>query len=81
MKNKKAKIFILTAAIVSLMGIYSFNAAYSIEKNTPSSGNSIIDSTETKTYTCPMHPEITSDKPGDCPKCGMELESKENKDK
>jgi len=24
-------------------------------------------------YTCPMHPEIQSDKPGDCPKCGMEL--------
>lgn len=26
-------------------------------------------------YTCPMHPEIVSDKPGDCPKCGMALES------
>lgn len=24
-------------------------------------------------YTCPMHPEIMSDGPGDCPKCGMEL--------
>lgn len=26
-----------------------------------------------KIYTCPMHPEITSDKPGRCPKCGMDL--------
>ena len=26
------------------------------------------------TYTCPMHPEIVSDKPGACPKCGMALE-------
>ncbi len=25
-------------------------------------------------YTCPMHPEVQSDKPGDCPKCGMALE-------
>ena len=26
------------------------------------------------TYTCPMHPEVRSDKPGSCPKCGMALE-------
>ena len=25
-------------------------------------------------YTCPMHPEIIRDNPGDCPKCGMALE-------
>ena len=24
-------------------------------------------------YTCPMHPEIKSGKPGNCPKCGMKL--------
>ena len=24
-------------------------------------------------YTCPMHPEVVSDKPGQCPKCGMTL--------
>lgn len=33
-------------------------------------------------YTCEMHPEVKSDKPGKCPKCGMNLtkmESVENK--
>jgi len=25
-------------------------------------------------YHCPMHPEINSNKPGTCPKCGMDLE-------
>lgn len=24
-------------------------------------------------YTCPMHPEVVSDKEGKCPKCGMDL--------
>ncbi len=28
---------------------------------------------EKVTYTCPMHPEVVSDKPGSCPKCGMTL--------
>ena len=28
----------------------------------------------TSVYTCPMHPEVRSDQPGACPKCGMALE-------
>ena len=27
-------------------------------------------------YTCPMHPEVISNKPGQCPQCGMDLEIK-----
>ena len=27
-------------------------------------------------YTCPMHPEVEEDHPGECPKCGMALELK-----
>jgi len=33
------------------------------------------DSTKTfAAYACPMHPEITSDKPATCNMCGMDLE-------
>ncbi len=28
-------------------------------------------------YSCPMHPEVTSDKPGKCSKCGMDLKKSE----
>ena len=27
-------------------------------------------------YTCPMHPEVVQDTPGNCPKCGMKLVEK-----
>lgn len=30
-------------------------------------------------YTCSMHPEVISDQPGECPKCGMTLVKKEDK--
>jgi len=30
-------------------------------------------------YTCTMHPEVISDKPGKCPKCGMTLVAKKVK--
>jgi len=29
-----------------------------------------------KQYTCTMHPDILKDKPGICPKCGMDLVEK-----
>jgi Cu+-exporting ATPase len=31
------------------------------------------DDITTASYTCPMHPEIRQDHPGNCPKCGMTL--------
>lgn len=31
-------------------------------------------SSQSGTYTCPMHPEIIQNHPGSCPKCGMALE-------
>jgi hypothetical protein len=31
-----------------------------------------------KKYTCPMHPEVVTDKPAKCPKCGMALVEKKD---
>ena len=28
-------------------------------------------------YSCPMHSDVTSDKPGKCPKCGMDMKKME----
>src|ERR1700683_2928995 len=40
-------------------------------------GPTTVSSASGKTiYTCPMHPEVQQDHPGDCPKCGMVLELK-----
>jgi hypothetical protein len=47
------------------------------------STSSVSDTTKTKKvkpakvqYTCTMRPEVISDKPGKCPKCGMTLVKK-----
>lgn len=31
-------------------------------------------------YQCPMHPDVISDQPGECPKCGMKLERVDHKE-
>ncbi|SPZ92614.1 Cation efflux system protein CusB precursor [Sphingobacterium multivorum] len=53
-------------------------ALYSCNNNTEKTSHPDNSHTakNSPTYTCPMHPEVTSNKPGKCPKCGMELEQK-----
>ena len=34
-----------------------------------------------ETYKCPMHPEVISNEPGKCPKCGMDLQIVEKEEK
>jgi len=46
----------------------------------PTSDNHQHEATQKK-YTCPMHPEVSSDQPGKCPKCGMNLVLKEDHSK
>ena len=41
---------------------------------TPGGGRATVKAPPNAVYTCPMHPEVRSDRPGSCPKCGMALE-------
>jgi len=43
------------------------------KKTRPAAGRSVKAGEEKTIYTCPMHPGFTSDKPGECPICGMTL--------
>ena len=42
-------------------------------KNADPKNNTNAEHFHNDVYTCPMHPEIKRDKPGDCPICGMAL--------
>src|SRR6184192_525699 len=45
-----------------------------IDLNRPGSEHNYEQEHEKKQkYTCPMHPEVITDHPGNCPKCGMTL--------
>src|SRR6266513_520164 len=47
-----------------------------IDLNRPDSEH---DHEKRQTYTCLMHPEVITNRPGNCPKCGMTLVPKEQK--
>jgi hypothetical protein len=57
-----------------MIAILVFNACSGSTDKT-SGSNDTIQSAKTQ-YTCTMHPEVIQDKPGKCPKCGMDLVEK-----
>ena len=65
MRNK-ILIAALAVAAVSAAGYFAVTHGY----GKTSAENS---SAQTVRYHCPMHPTVVSDKPGDCPICGMKL--------
>ena len=73
------KIILSSFVALSLMISACSNSSTSEKESTAG-----FDTTKLKTgdayYQCSMHPEVISDKTGNCPKCGeMELEKKEKK--
>jgi Cu(I)/Ag(I) efflux system membrane fusion protein len=64
----KTKTILIIALAAVLGGSTMWLAPHrSWAADTTSAGHKIL------YYTCPMHPSVKSDKPGDCPICGMTL--------
>lgn len=55
-------------------------ATAEIEQNKPGATPSgeQLQSTHASEYTCRMHPDVHSEKPGKCPRCGMTLVTRES---
>lgn len=54
--------------------LFFFSAAFTACNNDKSIDNTQKEIlTKDEMYTCTMHNEVMSDKPGKCPKCGMAL--------
>ena len=64
------------------ISIILFLGACSSSEKPAAAGTDTISTQKTASaYTCPMHPEIMSDKPGKYPKCEMTLIKKEKSKK
>ncbi|MEO7394597.1 MAG: heavy metal-binding domain-containing protein [Chitinophagaceae bacterium] len=60
------KIFIIAVMFATSLATYAQKAKASMVQNKPTA-------VATANYSCPMHPDCTSSKPGKCSKCGMDL--------
>src|SRR5471030_2095927 len=55
-----------------LMSVLLFGAPLLIHTQGVAAGTAATEN-EAQHYSCPMHPDVKSEKPGSCPKCGMTL--------
>lgn len=77
MKTFKQKLLMLVITLAFAIPVFCSGQADSVLIR--SENGFVADTSRNDTitvYICPMHPEIQSDKPGNCPKCGMELVKK-----
>jgi hypothetical protein len=69
--NMQKQIFILTSAIA--FAISAGPQVRAIDRNATPNHHNHSQEHEAQKYTCPMHPEVVANQPGNCPKCGMKL--------
>lgn len=62
-------------SIISLLLLLSIWSTFLACNQSPKDNNSKSEQTA-EVYTCPMHPEVESNKPEKCPKCDMDLVKK-----
>ncbi|HVW96185.1 MAG TPA: heavy metal-binding domain-containing protein [Mucilaginibacter sp.] len=67
---------VMLMAVVILLSAASVFAADSTKPVTDTTKTKKVKPIAKVQYTCTMHPEVFSDKPGKCPKCGMTLVKK-----
>jgi len=70
MKSK----FLLSVILIAGLLLSNFSV-YQVYGQTPQNEPA---KQQTVMYTCPMHPEVVQDHPGNCPKCGMKLVEKKD---
>jgi hypothetical protein len=70
MKTIKFSLLIAAIALLPVVTLSSCGGNSSKENQSNEKGIAGVQ------YTCPMHPEVLSDTPGDCPICGMALVEK-----
>ena len=72
MSTKQTMFRVLVLAAMLFAGVEVRTQAL-VDHGTPSQATG-SSKKQTVTYTCPMHPEVKSAKPGRCPKCKMDLQ-------
>lgn len=76
------KKFIISGAFI-ILACTACNNTSTKKEDATTSEHLALDTTKLKSgdvfYQCEMHPEVLSDMPGSCSKCGMDLEKIEKK--